>query len=309
MNNQIKTDFGHAADRMFEFCNGYTVVVWGCGISGQFINYVFRRNNKIVDYNVDKNHSVYTYRPYILRSLDPKYTRIIVSFVLDDETKKYLELHGFRRGIEYEELNTWFGKPGIPVWGFENWIEYNYDLDLTSVPDKGTEKINDESHNFHWGSHDYKFMEALESFIIGDDDAVFDFGCGKGGVLLLLRLCGFSVIGGVEYDECLYSTAVNNCKKMGLDTNRIIQGDASKLTSEIDGYNYFFMYDPFEGKQFEMVVKNLTDSYKRHKRKITIIYASPQCDSVLQNAGGFALTKKIEANCMEYPGINVYVLE
>lgn len=309
MDNSIRADFSRAADKMFEFCNGYTVVVWGGGIAGQFINYVFRRSNKIVDYNVDKKHSMYTYRPYILRSLNPKYTRVIVSFVIDDATKHFLESHGFRSGEEYEEIATWFGCIGHKILGFENWLEGKYDLDITTVPSAGTEKISDESHNFHWGSHDYKFMEALESFSIKDDDAVFDFGCGKGGVLLLMRMCGFSVIGGVEYDDCLYSAAVNNCKKMGLDTNRIIQGDASKLTSELDGYNYFFMYDPFEGKQFEMVAKNLADSYKRNKRKITIIYASPQCDNALRTIGGFALTKKIEANCLEYPGINVYVLE
>ena len=310
MDNHIKNDFCKAAEKMFDFCNGYTVVVWGSGISGQFINYVFRRNNKIVDYNVDKNHSIYTYRPYIIRSLDPKYTRVIVSFSPDEKVKTFLESYGFRQGVEYDEIGTWFGGKGQKVLGFENWLEYTYELDITSVPTAGTNKIGEESHNFHWGSHDYKFMEAFDSLLIKKDDAVFDYGCGKGGVLLLLKLLvGFNIIGGVEYDGVLYSAAVNNFEKMGLDIARLIHGDATELKHEIDDYNYFFLYDPFVGKQFEMVLDNIVNSYNRRSRKIIIIYASPQCDDIIQKNGKFILIKKIEANCMEYPGINIYTME
>lgn len=280
----------------------------GGGVSGQFINYVFKRNNKIIDYVVDKKHSMYTYRPYILRTLNPKFTRVIITFSIDKETADFLESYGYNKGCEYEEITTWFCKYGHKILGFENWIEYNYDLDITSIPAMGNKKINDESHSFHWGLHDYKFMEVFDSFSIKDDDAVFDYGCGKGGVLLLLKLRGFNIVGGVEYDDYLHSVAIENFNKIGLESSRIINGDATSIICEIDEYNYFFFYDPFVGKQFEKVVDNIIGSLKRNKRKIIIIYASPQCDSILQRKKIF-LTKKIEANCLEYPGINIYALE
>ena len=309
MANTIQEDFNSITNSMFEFCNGYTVMVWGCGIAGQFANYLFKRNNKIVDYNLDRNHNVYSQRPYILKNFDPKYTRIIVTFQPNDETESYLSSFGFRKGKEYELLSTWFGKPGMPILGFENWIETFYNLDLTSVPETGTIKINEESHNFHWGAHDYKFMEAFDSILINDSDAVFDYGCGKGGALLLLILAGFRKVGGIEYDDNLYHKAVENLKKMGIDTCGIILGDATSLTNEVDAYNYFFLYDPFEGKQFELMTESILDSFTRNYRKITVVYASPQCDQILREKGGFVLTKRIEADCLEYPGINIYVLE
>ena len=309
MGNRIQNDFCNVTNQMFRFCNGYTVVVWGCGISGQFVNYIFKRNNKIIDYNLDRNHSVYSLRPYIIKTFNPQYTRIIITFPIDEGIKNYLDGYGFRQGVEYEQLSTLLGKPNVSILGFENWLEAFYDLDITSVPSTGTKKIDAESHNFHWGAHDYKFMEAFDSFIIDDNDAVFDYGCGKGGVMLLLRLRGFNRIGGVEYDDYLYSIAVDNCKKMGMDTNRIIRGDASGLKNEIDEYNYFFLYDPFEGNQFERTINNISDSFERNNRKITIIYASPQCDAIIQKNTDFVLTKRIEANCLEFPGINIYILE
>lgn len=309
MANIIQKDFLSITNHMFEFCNGYTVMVWGCGIAGQFVNYLFKRNNKIIDYNLDRNHNVYSQRPYIIRNFDPKYTRIIVTFQIDSETESYLSDNGFRKGKEYEQLSRWFGKTDAPIIGFENWIESYYNLDLTSVPENGTMKIDEDSHNFHWGAHDYKFMEAFDSFVVNDEDAIFDYGCGKGGALLLLKLAGFKKVGGVEYDEYLYKKAVKNFNKMHLESEALIRGNAASLTKEIDEYNYFFLYDPFVGKQFELVIQNISDSFKRNERKITLIYASPQCDRIICEKGGFVLTKRIEADCLEYPGINIYVMK
>ena len=129
------------------------------------------------------------------------------------------------------------------------------------------------------------------------------------GVLFLSKLAGFDKVGGVEYDDDLYQTARMNFEKMNYNVDKIIHKDASRVTYEIDEYNYFFFYDPFEGKQFVKTVRNILDSYQRKTRKIIIIYASPQCDDILRSDGKFVLTKKIEADCLQYPGINIYVLE
>ena len=68
-------------------------------------------------------------------------------------------------------------------------------------------------------------------------NAVFDFGCGKGGALLLFQKSGVQKLAGVEYDKPLYDILLDNYRKMGLSAENIINGDAALIRSELDDYN------------------------------------------------------------------------
>lgn len=83
--------------------------------------------------------------------------------------------------------------------------------------------------------------------------------------MLLFQKYGFNRFGGVEYDKQLFEILNQNFDKLGLCKEDLINGDATQLSSELDAYNYFFMYNPFVGNTFSDVIRNLESSWERKR--------------------------------------------
>lgn len=165
-----------------------------------------------------------------------------------------------------------------------------------------------EGHCFSAGV-DYSLIDVLDNFEWTDGDAVFDFGCGKGEALLLFLRKGISRVGGIEYDNRLYQILLDNFQKLGYPTEGLLQGDAAGVTAEIDDYNYFYMYDPFEGKLFSDVIHNLEDSYQRKSRSMVLIYSVPSCHEAVVKNGYFKLCKQIKTDFLDDKIVNIYRIE
>ena len=105
--------------------------------------------------------------------------------------------------------------------------------------------------------------------------------------------------GGIEFDRNLYDLAVENTDKL----NRVMGsrfsvscGDAATYT-DIDEYNYFYMFDPFE------------DSYRRRLRKIVLIYMAPTCHKQVLEHGMFKFSYQVKSLFTVTKTANIYVLE
>lgn len=78
------------------------------------------------------------------------------------------------------------------------------------------------------GAHNYASSAQMEIFPILDkyhmfltkEDAIFDFGCGKGGAMLTFLDYGFTKAGGVEFSKQLYSEANENFNKLKIKKSR-----------------------------------------------------------------------------------------
>ena len=46
--------------------------------------------------------------------------------------------------------------------------------------------------------------------------------------------------------------------------------------TDLDGYNYFYFFNPFPANIMSIVIKNITASLARKPRKATIIYFNPE---------------------------------
>lgn len=125
---------------------------------------------------------------------------------------------------------------------------------------------------------------------------------------MLFQKSGVEKLGGVEYDKQLYDILLGNFKKMGIGTEHIINGDAALLENELDGYNYFFMYNPFQGETFCRVIGNLEKSWDRRKRRIIFIYSGPYCHKDVIEHGKFILSKQIYTD-YSVRNVNVYTME
>ena len=176
---------------------------------------------------------------------------------------------------------------------YYDWLEYRYDVDIAAprTVDK-IKRAHSDCLQYSTGI-DYALVDVLDNFSFKEHDSVFDFGCGKGGALILFNRAGVKKIGGVEFDPDLYHIAQSNFQKLDIENVSLFNRDATLLDEELDEYNYFFMYNPFLGDTFEKVIYNIERSYTRRKRQIVFIYSGPYChDLVVQNQV-FKLSKEI----------------
>lgn len=87
-----------------------------------------------------------------------------------------------------------------------------------------------------------------------EKDAIFDYGCGKGGALVSFLDYGFEKVGGIEFEPKIYSVLKENMDKLGLQHKaELLYGDAGELSEQLDKYNWFYFYNPFD----EVVLKNV----------------------------------------------------
>ena len=69
----------------------------------------------------------------------------------------------------------------------------------------------------------------------------------------------------------------------------VINKDAALLEEELDSYNWFYFYEPFDSYIFESVLCHICESYRRKKRKIRIILINPDNYKMVENTGIFRL--------------------
>lgn len=121
-----------------------------------------------------------------MKELDKDTQVVLLAFPRDDKAVSYLEQLGYRENKNYIFVRELF---------------------------YGDTKEN----SFYYSAGiDYSLVDVLDNFAFEEESAVFDFGCEKGGALLLFYSANVSGIGGVEYDEEIYDIAVENFKKLEL---------------------------------------------------------------------------------------------
>lgn len=294
-------EFNEREKALFRFCNGKKVCLWGYGYTGRFCEHLFIRANKKIEYIIDDaalDLKVDVERSFILKELDKDTHVILLAFPKEDKAVLFLEQLGYKENENFLFVRDWFygnTKENRKL-SYYDWLEYKFGLDIT-VP-RTLDEIETPSDDCFYYSPgiDYGLIDVLDCFAFDGNDAVFDFGCGKGGGLLLFYSAGVKKVGGVEFDEGLYSIAVDNLSKMKIDSFGVLHNDAAEIVKELDEYNYFFMYNPFQGKTFKNVIKNLEESYKRKKRTIFIIYSGPYNHDIVIRNGIFKYSKVIKTD-------------
>lgn len=143
-------------------------------------------------------------------------------------------------------------------------------------------------------------------YIPQSEDAIFDYGCGKGGALVSFLDYGFSQVGGIEYEPKIYEVLKENINKLGLNSKmELLYGDAGELTVELDRYNWFYFFLPFDDFIFEKCIQSICDSYRRKERKIRIISISPYSNELVGKSGVFRLINQFTID-MRQRVVNVY---
>ena len=297
------------------------IVLYGYGYTGRFLQWYAEYYHGIhVDYVVSLDMATgHGYEQEIFRedvfSLGFKgisQAKVWMAVPLTNERREFLFKSGysdenivdFYRAIYGDDIywnndnNNIFGnrKTGLRDIQFLEYLEWKYGCNFLSMVDNADLAVSGKC------GANYRATTQKELFAIFDkchivpsaEDSIFDFGCGKGAALVCFLDYGFVHGGGIEYEPQLYSTLVDNMKRLDIpeDQMECIQGDAAQLETELDKYNWFYFWAPFGEQTFEIVIAHIEESIERKKRKVTIIYNNPQCHRLFEECKSFRLVNQ-----------------
>ena len=289
--------------------------------TGRFIKwYAEYYHNIKIDYLVSTDMSrgraydVEVFRPSVLEFdyLDVKNAIIWVVEPMTEVTEKWLISNGYKynetyfdfykeiygNDIEYHnDIETDIfnrKKEGKRDIQFLEWLEWKYDCNFVTRISKDT--FDSGEHNSGYGCTTQKEIFSIldKCHIVPKySDAIFDYGCGKGGAIVSFLDYGFERAGGVEYEKRIYEVLKKNIHNLELEgKTELICNDATRVTVELDKYNWFYFYLPFDNSIFEKCIKNICESYVRKKRKLRIISISPYSHKIIEDTGVFRLTNQ-----------------
>jgi SAM-dependent methyltransferase len=196
-------------------------------------------------------------------------------------------------------------KNAIPLLCSGEWREFMIRLRISlgqvDLHDDPTEVVSERTH-YYADSGGLAFDNIISSFNITPNDAIIDFGCGKGGILISLSKYPFSKITGVEISPELIAIARENIRKLKIRNVEIKCCDAAEF-NDLEEYNYVYFFDPFPCVVMKDVLHNIEKSISAHPRKVTIIYLNPFCYELLESSEVFNKTGELahfEHKCFVY---------
>lgn len=125
-------------------------------------------------------------------------------------------------------------------------------------------------------------------------DVFVDFGSGKGRVLYQAAQYPFARVIGVEVSETLSEVARRNLER---SRDRFACKSVDVVTADVaefeipDDTTYAYLYYPFIGDTFRRVIAKIVSSLDRNPRRLTIIYAVAEMESVILETGRFRRTR------------------
>lgn len=311
---KVFEEFKEKLDEVMYKCMDKRVVLYGYGYSGKFVGWYAEYYHSIrPDYIITEDYSSnipYEFELYKDSLFDFDYKDVKNSVVWlclpeTEEIGKHLEKAGFKKNIAYFNFGELvYGKNyndyvnAAADIQFLTYIEHKCDCDFV------TRRNVEDFKTTVAGMHPYVALSPKELFPILDkchivpnkEDAIFDFGCGKGSALISFLYYGFQKVGGVEYEDDIYSIMIRNFENMQLKQNNkqihCIHDDAANVREELDAYNWFYYFDPFAKDTFAKTIHNICASIRRKPRRIHIISINPHCHQIIKDTGYFILTNQ-----------------
>lgn len=307
----IYREFEKRWEELFQILNGKKIIIWGYGSQGKLIESYCKQNLRKIEAIIDSN---FTYEgkiylaPYLLKKYNPNVTVILVA--VSGNIENILE-QAFQYGYSLEKniivFRDFFVGCNDVLVDYYSWAEkkikgVNFEKRI-SKEELGYE---DKNYNLYSFMRGIDLRKVLSQFCFSNEDAVFDYGCGRGAALSLFSHLGIRKLGGIELSDELYISAKSNLEKMNINAD-IVLGDAI-LHKQIDDYNFFYIFDSFRENVFRTVIGNIYESYLRKKRKVCLIYSMPYEHDIVMESGKFELIDIIEGFGGILQSTNIYVI-
>ncbi len=147
---------------------------------------------------------------------------------------------------------------------------------LLQIKTTGRDDSNSDQYRYPYEPTPYSVLERLaNSGLIRKKDVVLDYGCGKGRVDFFLSYQTKAKTMGIEYDERIYQSALDNQRTAvsGARTEFVpIRAEEYEVPAEINRY-YFF--NPFSVELLQKVMARIIESYYENPREAYLFFYYP----------------------------------
>lgn len=123
-------------------------------------------------------------------------------------------------------------------------------------------------------------LRLADSGYISKGDVVLDYGCGKGRVdFFLAHHAGAETIG-IEYDERMFSLAVQNKQSFALGSKVELVLTNAEDYELPHNVNRCYFFNPFSAELLQSVMAKILDSYYAYPREILLFFYYPSDEYV-----------------------------
>lgn len=153
--------------------------------------------------------------------------------------------------------------------------EQSWDLSL-QIKTTGRDETNADEYHHPYEPTPYSVLERLVSYgLIDEQDVVLDYGCGKGRVDFFLSYRTKAKTIGIEYDEHIYQSALDNLK------NVISRVKPQFVLANAEGYevppdvNRCWFFNPFSVEILHKAMARIIESYYENPREMFLFFYYP----------------------------------
>lgn len=147
---------------------------------------------------------------------------------------------------------------------------------LLKIKTTGIDASKADQYRFPYEPTSYLVLERLaNSGLIGKNDVVLDYGCGKGRVSFFLSYQNRAKSIGIEYDERIYRSAIEN-QETAVSANRvnfILENAEDYIVPPEVTSCYFF--NPFSVEILQNVMGKIIESFYNEPRDILLFFYYP----------------------------------
>lgn len=147
---------------------------------------------------------------------------------------------------------------------------------LLQIKTSGRDDSNSDQYRYPYEPTPYRVLERLaNSGFIRKKDVVLDYGCGKGRVDFFLSYQTKANTIGVEYDERIYQSALENQRtavSRGKSEFVLTRAEEYEVPSEV---NRFYFFNPFSVELLRKVMARMIESYYENPREALLFFYYP----------------------------------
>ena len=147
---------------------------------------------------------------------------------------------------------------------------------LLQIQTGGRDETHADEYHHPYEPTDYRVLERLVAYgLIGEGDVVLDYGCGKGRVDFFLSYRTKAKTIGIEYDEHIYESALENRKSVISRVKpqfMLANGETYEVPPEV---NRCYFFNPFSVEILHKVMARIMESYYENPREMFLFFYYP----------------------------------
>jgi len=145
---------------------------------------------------------------------------------------------------------------------------------LLQIKTTGRDELGADEYHHPYEPTPYSVLERLaKNGLIGKDDVVLDYGCGKGRVDFFLSYRAKANTIGIEYDNRIYRSALENQETARSKADFVlIRAEEYEVPPEV---NRCYFFNPFSVEILHAVCARIIESWYENPRELFLFFYYP----------------------------------